>query len=78
VFKLRQRNFGNFWVAPRILKMVCVERNKRKSQSARSGRKILGMEIKKQMSCRKIGINHKHDGMEFKKQMNDRRIEIGD
>jgi hypothetical protein len=49
--------------------MVCVEQNTRKSQSATSGRKIFGMEIKKTMSCRKIRINHDHDGMEMKNKM---------
>jgi hypothetical protein len=55
-----------------------VEQNTRKNQSARSGRKILGREIKKQTSCRKIRMNHKHDGMEFKVKMKERRTEIGD
>jgi hypothetical protein len=55
-----------------------VEQNTRKSQSARSGRKILGIEIKKKISCRKIRMNHKHGGMEFKMKMNDRRKETWD
>jgi hypothetical protein len=57
--------------------MVLCGAKYKKSQSARSGRKVLGMEIKKQISCRKIRMNHKHDGMEFKTKMNERGIKIG-
>jgi hypothetical protein len=60
-----------------------MEQNKRKSQSARRRRKILGMYTKKKMSCRKMVVenqrkkilNHKQDNrMEFENKINFRRI----